>query len=96
MQELSMRFNYTNSITACLAFLGLVFSSMLGAAVASTNDPKAVVQSLYAAFNAGDLDAAKALIADDATWTYYGPDYIVPFAGVFHGPQGVGVFVRIV
>jgi cytochrome c553 len=69
---------------------------MPAAADASNNDPKAVVQSLYAAFNAGDLEAAKALIADDAIWTYHGPDYIVPFAGVFHGPQGVGEFVRIV
>ena len=59
-------------------------------------DPRAVVQKLYGAFETGDIKAVLGLIADDATWTYYGPDYILPFAGTFHGPEGVGEFFRIV
>ncbi|MEP7242715.1 MAG: c-type cytochrome [Gammaproteobacteria bacterium] len=62
----------------------------------AASDPGAVVRNLYAAFEAGDLATVQGLVADDATWTYYGPDYVLPFAGVFRGPQGVGEFFRIV
>jgi cytochrome c553 len=62
----------------------------------AARDPKTVVETLYKAFDAGDLETVVGLIADDATWTYYGPDYVLPFAGTFHGPHGVSEFFRIV
>jgi cytochrome c553 len=63
---------------------------------AGVNDPKKVVMQLYAAFDRGDMPAVLGLIGADATWTYYGPDYSLPFAGVFHGPAGVARFFEIV
>jgi cytochrome c553 len=59
-------------------------------------DSRTVVEKLYRAIDAGDLRTVVGLIADRATWTYYGPEYILPFAGTFHGPRGVGEFFRIV
>ncbi|MFB6459728.1 nuclear transport factor 2 family protein [Bradyrhizobium tunisiense] len=52
----------------------------------------AVVKALYAAFDVGDMEKIKSLIAPDATWTYYGPEYALPFAGARKGPDGVADF----
>jgi cytochrome c553 len=66
------------------------------AATSPGQDARAVVERLYRAFDSGDLATVIGLIADDATWTYYGPDYVLPFAGTFNGPRGVADFFRIV
>jgi cytochrome c553 len=66
------------------------------AASSAGQDARTVVERLYRAFDSGDLATVIGLIADEATWTYYGPDYVLPFAGTFHGPRGVADFFRIV
>tara|TARA_R110000868_G_scaffold124055_2_gene328200 strand:+ start:1032 stop:2126 length:1095 start_codon:yes stop_codon:yes gene_type:complete len=53
------------------------------------NDPLGTVQALYAAFETGNMEAVRSLIAPDATWTYYGPEAVLPFAGTRKGPAGV-------
>lgn len=58
--------------------------------------PLATVQALYAAFEKGDIKAIDALIAPDATWTYYGPTDTLPFAGTRKGPAGVADFFAVV
>jgi cytochrome c553 len=55
-------------------------------------DATSVVKALYAAFEAGDTKKIHSLIAPDATWTYHGPTYALPFAGVHTGPAGVDQF----
>ncbi|MBR0988033.1 c-type cytochrome [Bradyrhizobium liaoningense] len=74
----------------------LVIAAAIGwATTAKSEDqesPVAVVKALYAAFDAGDMEKIKSLIAPDATWTYYGPEYALPFAGVRKGPAGVADF----
>jgi uncharacterized protein len=89
---------------ACLSLFGV--SLLIGVAPAwaasgddpngTDNDPKSVVMQLYAGFDQGDMHKVLSLIAADATWTYYGPDYSLPFAGVFHGPAGVARFFQSV
>ncbi|HET7035827.1 MAG TPA: nuclear transport factor 2 family protein [Thermomicrobiaceae bacterium] len=46
--------------------------------LAASQDPQAVVQSLLAALNAGNLDGAMALVADNATIRYDPPQYGPP------------------
>lgn len=58
----------------------------------SAANPEQVAKDLYAAFDRGDMAAVKALIAPDATWTYYGPPSALPFGGVRRGPAGVADF----
>src|ERR671932_160802 len=55
------------------ALLALPWSS-----VAAQQDPLTVVQNLLAALNAGNLDAAVALVADNATIRYVPPEYGPP------------------
>lgn len=77
-----------------LAVAALAAIFVIGAAEPGSNapkDPEAVVRSLYAAFEKGDQAAIEALIAPDATWTYYGPAEL-PFAGTRRGPAGVADF----
>jgi uncharacterized protein len=40
--------------------------------MADTNDPRATVQRMFAAFNAGDLEALVETVAPDSRWTYVG------------------------
>ncbi len=54
--------------------------------------PKTTVQALYAAFGAGDMAKIMSLIATDATWTYYAPKEMLPFAGTYKGRDGVAAF----
>lgn len=56
------------------------------------SDPLSVVKALYAAFEAGDMKTIHSLIAPDATWTYHGPSYALPFGGIHTGPEGVDQF----
>ena len=56
-----------------VALLTLPWSS-----VAAQQDPLTVVQNLLAALNAGNLDAAVALVADNATIRYVPPEYGPP------------------
>jgi ketosteroid isomerase-like protein len=41
----------------------------------------------------GDLDTALEIIHADCTWIYAGPDRI-PFAGSYHGPDGVAAYLQ--
>lgn len=61
-------------------------------APAAAASPKATVQALYAAFGAGDMAKIMSLIAEDATWTYYAPKAMLPFAGTYKGRDGVAAF----
>jgi uncharacterized protein len=68
----------------------------LTAARAQANDPLATVKALYAAFEKNDLAAIRQLVAPEATWTYYGPEGILPFVGTRTGPDGVlDFFARV-
>lgn len=53
-----------------------------------------VVRDHYAASDRGDLDAMLAPLGPDAAWTEMAG---FPYAGTYHGPDGVraGVFMRI-
>ncbi|WP_136163201.1 nuclear transport factor 2 family protein [Sphingomonas flavalba] len=50
------------------------------------------VNSFFQALGSGDMAAAMALLAADCRWTYHGPDGVIPWAGTFTGPDGVGQF----
>lgn len=86
------------TVCAMLCILGLSLPMGLRADEPKPpiNDPRAVVEGLYRAFDRGDLAAVRALIADDCVWTYYAPDHALPFAGEFRGPDGVFEFFRMV
>lgn len=51
-----------------------------------------VVKRFFDAFNAGEIDAAFALLSPNIGWTYHGPEDRIPFAGSFHGHAGVRDF----
>lgn len=59
-------------------------------------DPLPVVKQLYAAFDRGDLQAVTDTVSEDIVWTQYGPEYSLPFAGIFHGRAGVSQFFKLV
>ncbi|WP_136162109.1 nuclear transport factor 2 family protein [Sphingomonas flavalba] len=58
----------------------------------SPQDSADVVRRFFTAFGAGDMDGAFAMLAPDITWTYYGPEDRIPFAGAFRGHDGVRQF----
>lgn len=47
-----------------------------------TTENRAIIRRFYEAGNAGDLEAALAVLADDVTWTNIGS---TPFSGTFTG-----------
>jgi len=51
-----------------------------------------IVGSFFKALGEGDVPRAMALLADDVRWTYHGPTDVIPWAGTFTGPEGVGAF----
>jgi ketosteroid isomerase-like protein len=51
-----------------------------------------IVGSFFHSLGAGNAPAAMALLADDCRWTYHGPSDLIPWAGSFTGPEGVGAF----
>ena len=55
---------------------------------------KEIIQSLYASFAAGDVEAVVSRFADDICWTEADG---FPLAGTYTGPQAVveGVFMRL-
>jgi hypothetical protein len=54
--------------------------------------PLAVVKDLYSAFERGDLDSIERLLSSDTVWTFHGPEHLIPYAGVYKGPEGVRQF----
>jgi uncharacterized protein len=50
-----------------------------------------VVQQGYEAFGRGDIPALLDLLTGDVQWVYQGPS-VIPFAGTFHGHEGVAEF----
>ncbi len=50
---------------------------------------KQVVESLYAAFNRGDIAAILSRVATDATWRQ---SPLIPWGGDYRGPEGAGQF----
>jgi ketosteroid isomerase-like protein len=61
--------------------------------MAETRDPTATVQSMFAAFGAGDLDALLATVHPDSHWTYYGANP-TPTRAEFHGEAEVRRFFQ--
>ena len=85
-----------SALLAAVCCSGSALALRAAVAAPPDQDPRTVVEKLYRAFDAGDLKTVTGLIAADAAWTYFGPENILPFAGTFHGPEGVGEFFRIV
>ncbi len=54
-----------------------------------------IVETIYAAFSKGDIDAVLEHFADEGTWTYVMPDGSVPFAGTFEGKSRIGEWFRL-
>ena len=54
----------------------------------SEQDNVRIVQAMYAAFGAGDLDTVLGHMADDIDWQIYG-DPAIPFVGPRHGRDAV-------
>ena len=50
----------------------------------------AIVAAFFAAFGAGDVPGAMALLAPDVRWTLHAHE--IPWGGTFKGPAGVGDF----
>jgi ketosteroid isomerase-like protein len=57
------------------------------------DDPVQPVRSLFAAFGRGDIPAAVECVAEDVEWWIPGSEE-VPYAGAWHGPEGVADFFR--
>jgi cytochrome c553 len=55
-------------------------------------DPVALVQELYAAFNANDLPGILALVDQNVVWVFHGPEHRIPYAGTYKGRDGVEQF----
>ena len=55
----------------------------------------AVVQQAYEAFGRGDIPGVLDLLTDDVVWTLQGPS-VIPFAGTFHGREGIVEFFSLV
>jgi haloalkane dehalogenase len=55
--------------------------------------PMDAVGAFGGAVVGGDLDTALEIIHADCTWIYAGPDRI-PFAGSYHGPDGVAAYLQ--
>ena len=55
-------------------------------------DPVALVQELYAAFNANDLPGILALVDQNVVWIFHGPEHRIPYAGTYKGRDGVEQF----
>lgn len=51
-----------------------------------------IAQTMYSTLIAGDMAGAFAVMAEDITWTYYGGQGRIPFAGVYTGHEGVERF----
>ena len=53
------------------------------------NDTRAIVESFYQAYAAGDFDRIAAMIHDDIAWIMYGPVQVFPFQGPRKGKAQV-------
>ncbi len=53
--------------------------------------PTDVVQTMYAAYGAGNMSELKATLSDDIAWIYHGPAEI-KHAGTYNGKAGVMQF----
>lgn len=56
------------------------------------NSPKTVVDTMFAAFARGDVDAFVATVSEDTVWVYHGTQ-IIP-SGVFEKKEGVRAFMN--
>ena len=75
-----------------LASLLLTLNVAKTAQPAAPQEPLDVVKGLYAAFDRDDMPSVLDSVSEDVTWTQYGPEYALPFAGVFRGRAGVQDF----
>lgn len=55
------------------------------------SSPKEVVQTMYAAYGSGDMEALKNTLSDNIMWVYHGEDEI-KHSGVYEGKKGVTEF----
>ena len=58
----------------------------------SAQDNVRVVQQFLQALGARDIPAGMQLLADDVVLVSPGPPELVPWAGEYHGPDGVGQY----
>ena len=56
------------------------------------NQPLAIVQEMFSAFNAGDLERFKKTVSEDTVWTYHGT-HRIPKA-TFHGREAAARFIN--
>lgn len=56
---------------------------------------KEIVGGFFGAFGEGKVAEAMALLAADVRWTYHAPEGVIPWAGTYTGPEGVGQFFSI-
>ena len=59
-------------------------------------DNIAATQQLFAAFGAGDIPAILSHCNDDIRIEFYGPDDIIPYAGMYDGMDGARTFFETV
>lgn len=57
-----------------------------------SNQARATVDKMFAAFGAGDIEGMQATVSDDTQWIYYGTED-VPYTGEYNGKDGVAQFV---
>ena len=62
----------------------------------STEENKAIVQQMYAAFGRGDIPAVLEALADDVEWHVMGSPEVVPWAGTRRGREQASHFFRAV
>ena len=75
--------------------LVLSLSLFLSAACAHAQSANLkTVTDNYARFGQGDIPGILATLADNVSWTHAGNHDLVPFAGTFNGPAGVGDFFQ--
>jgi uncharacterized protein len=88
--------NWRSVLLLVATILTLILAdSGVAAGPDSSKTPLAVVKGLYAAFDRGDMTAVLAAVSPNVVWTYYGPNYAIPFAGEFHGRDGVAYFFQL-
>ncbi|MEP7242721.1 MAG: nuclear transport factor 2 family protein [Gammaproteobacteria bacterium] len=86
--RLSLRGRVAVVLLALMAGAG----TSVSAAAEPAKDPDLkVIETLYAAFEKGDVEAIVALMDDSVEWVAPGPA-IIPFAGTFKGKEGIRRF----
>ena len=62
--------------------------------MSEANNNQTIVTRFFESAGKGDFPGALALIGDNCVWTYNASKDFVPFAGTFHGKNGVASFFQ--